>query len=155
MNEKGFTLIELIVIIVILGILAVTAIPKYLDMTNEARTASVQGLAGGLAGANSIVHAACLLDPLCDVSIAGQTATVSGQAVTVDFGYPTADAAGILAAMDITLGNFSTTVVAGPPDNLVFHLTAAAGNNCEAVFTETNVAGTAATITTDTTVCNF
>ncbi len=61
MNQKGFTLIELIVIIVILGILAVAAVPKYIDMQDEAQQAAVDGLAGSLAAASGVNYGGCAL----------------------------------------------------------------------------------------------
>lgn len=37
MNNKGFTLIELVIVIVILGILAATAAPKFLNLSSDAK----------------------------------------------------------------------------------------------------------------------
>lgn len=56
-NEKGFTLIELVIIIVILGILAAVAIPKYQDMSTEARQAQGRAMLGSLRSGITIFYA--------------------------------------------------------------------------------------------------
>jgi len=56
--QNGFTLIELIVVIVILGILAAVALPRFIDLTQEALTASTQGVAGAISSASAINYGA-------------------------------------------------------------------------------------------------
>jgi prepilin-type N-terminal cleavage/methylation domain-containing protein len=43
LKSKSFTLLELIIVIVIIGILAVIAIPKFINMRNDAINAAAQG----------------------------------------------------------------------------------------------------------------
>lgn len=56
-NQKGFTLIELVIIIVILGILAAVAIPRYQDMSAQAREAATRGSLGNLRSGITIFYA--------------------------------------------------------------------------------------------------
>ncbi len=56
-GNSGFTLIELVIIIVVLGILAAIAIPKYQDISSEAKEAACRGALGGLRSGITIFYA--------------------------------------------------------------------------------------------------
>ena len=56
-NEKGFTLIEIVMVIILLGILAAVAIPRFIDMSNQAKISATKGILGGTRGAIAIAYA--------------------------------------------------------------------------------------------------
>ncbi|WP_243975029.1 type II secretion system protein [Vibrio natriegens] len=61
-RQGGFTLIELVVVIVILGILAVTAAPRFLNLQDDARESTIQGLKGAITGAAGITYGKAAID---------------------------------------------------------------------------------------------
>jgi len=94
MNEKGFTLIELVMVIVILGILAAVAIPKFVDLSGEALTASKKGMSGAVKSAHAVLVASRAatsttpINPTVTILAAGitpeGTAAATGVTVTIN-----------------------------------------------------------------------
>ncbi len=51
-NQSGFTLIELIVVVILIAIVAAVAAPRFIDITDEAGEAAIQGIAGNIESAS-------------------------------------------------------------------------------------------------------
>ncbi|TEW56681.1 prepilin-type N-terminal cleavage/methylation domain-containing protein [Psychromonas sp. RZ22] len=133
-NQKGFTLIELVIVIIILGILAATAVPKFIDLQGDARASAMQGVKAALEGGATLTYSQAAIQGIEKVS-SGEM-TKSGVAVV--FGYPASTSDGINNAVDLSVGDW--TVVNAAP---LTTITASGSNatNCEVQYTEAVAAG--------------
>lgn len=109
-QQRGFTLIELVMVIVILGILAAVAIPKFVDLKGDAITASTQGVAGALASASAINYAARSANSTKGNAVANCTDVATSLQGGLPTGYTiTAGAVAAGAAVTCTLRNTTVT----------------------------------------------
>jgi len=85
-QQRGFTLIELVVVITILGILAAFAIPRSASFQADARMAKMSAALGSLKSAAALAHSLQVSQQLAP----GASITMEGSTITMANGYPTA-----------------------------------------------------------------
>lgn len=148
-NQAGFTLIELVAVIVILGILAATAVPRFINLQDDANQAAMTGVAAAIEGGSNLNAASqrtldagvstaaagtirnttggctvavanSLLESAIPNLVAADTATNGEYVLTETTAYPATPATGDVAVCTLTL---DTTGI-----STTFNLAYAAGN---------------------------
>tara|TARA_R110000737_G_scaffold41976_1_gene62731 strand:- start:848 stop:1369 length:522 start_codon:yes stop_codon:yes gene_type:complete len=152
-QQKGFTLIELVVVIVILGILAATAAPKFIDLTGDAKASVIQGVQGSVNSAINLVRAKALVSN--QTGATGEI-TVNGEFYALVYGYPTRGTGtsdgttgkgyGIDKLIELESGSDITYTLA---DGDFEHSQATTPDNCKVTYSIATATGTgAATVVT-------
>lgn len=85
-KQRGFTLIELVVVMIILAVLAIIALPKFINLRNDAMMATMDELKGAIETAEQLTYAKAAIDGVD--SQASANIIVDGQSITVTYGYP-------------------------------------------------------------------
>jgi len=121
-KQRGFTLIELIAVMILLGIIAAVAVPKFVNLTDEAHVAALASVAKSIESASALNHA---LDLAIEAGLSSDTKVTianctDGAALLAD-GLPanhtiTAAAAADKTSVSCTLNRTS------PALNTTFHI---------------------------------
>jgi MSHA pilin protein MshA len=141
-NQKGFTLVELVVVIVILGILSAVAVPKFIDMQEDAKKSAVEGARGAVKSAVALAHARWMAD---GADPANNTVEMEGISINVDdFGYPTVESIAEAAGIDDDFAIDPASPTAGSAAEITIYRSSETLGNGTWSFTYTQ-----ATITND------
>ncbi|CAM3920166.1 type II secretion system protein [Shewanella aquimarina] len=148
-QQKGFTLIELVVVIIILGILAVTAAPKFINLQSDARVSALQGVKGALQGANSLYYSKAAIAGIektaataADSNATPPTTGTVVEGVTLNYGYIQATQAEITAALEITAADWTFTAVTDSVPAAIEISQKDAPTSCKFTYTQAKDAST-------------
>jgi MSHA pilin protein MshA len=170
-QQRGFTLIELIIVIVILGILAVTAAPKFIDIQSDANESTLKGVKAALQGGAQLVYAKSAIagkqsnENDDDISTTNDQVIIGSTTVQTYFGYPDADRMTETmlegwVELSPEFGFVAAAAATGEPSSGAgtFTITSpgvdyAATGGCQVTYTTPTTSGDSPTITSETAGC--
>ena len=129
-RNAGFTLIELVIVIIVLGILAATAVPKFINLQDDAKESSLKGVEAALHSAANIVYSKAAING----QETGQAvaSTANGTGVETEYGFPAATD----VANSVELSGFESKVATDGLTTLFYLENGASTTDCTILYTE-------------------
>jgi len=110
-SKAGFTLIEIIAVLVILAVLAAVAIPRYINLIDEARTQALEGaVAAGLSHVSLAYGRLCLINSAEPTAAELATEATGNPPNSTDYTFTFASVAGGVTVTAAEVGDATMTL---------------------------------------------